>query len=116
MSKLITALPVERTEDGYFCHPAYSDLFRGRDGISQEEYDGWLKENNLEDCLVYLENSDDEATRERFFETGDPDLSSWNPERPEGDGWFIGCIADHEDGPFCVWFRAVESKGAVCNG
>ncbi|MCM4583816.1 hypothetical protein MMO12_31780, partial [Escherichia coli] len=35
----------------------------------------------------------------------DADISAWEPERPEGDGWFIGSIHDTEDGPVCVWLR-----------
>ncbi|EOK3493480.1 hypothetical protein ACJQTL_004904, partial [Escherichia coli] len=35
----------------------------------------------------------------------DPDISAWEPERPEGNGWFIGSIHDAEDGPVCVWLR-----------
>ncbi|HFO5431081.1 TPA: hypothetical protein ACHKAL_003391, partial [Escherichia coli] len=34
-----------------------------------------------------------------------PDIASWKPERPEGEGWFIGSIHDTEDGPVCVWLR-----------
>ncbi|MBI0992564.1 hypothetical protein HCI46_10105, partial [Escherichia coli] len=34
-----------------------------------------------------------------------PDIAAWEPERPEGEGWFIGSIHDTEDGPVCVWMR-----------
>ncbi|EHU9778498.1 hypothetical protein KZ562_005197, partial [Escherichia coli] len=37
-----------------------------------------------------------------------PDISAWEPERPEGDGWFIGSIHDTEDGPVCIWLRNCE--------
>ncbi|ENZ4931634.1 hypothetical protein ACNBFU_005418, partial [Escherichia coli] len=34
-----------------------------------------------------------------------PDIAAWEPERPEGEGWFVGSIHDTEDGPVCVWLR-----------
>ncbi|EJN3771908.1 hypothetical protein NVA45_004960, partial [Escherichia coli] len=37
-----------------------------------------------------------------------PDIAAWEPERPEGEGWFIGSIHDTEDGPVCIWLRNCE--------
>ncbi|EJK3611927.1 hypothetical protein NLA20_005165, partial [Escherichia coli] len=34
-----------------------------------------------------------------------PDIAAWEPERPEGEGWFVGSIHDTEDGPVCIWLR-----------
>ncbi len=34
-----------------------------------------------------------------------PILPHWEPERPEGEGWFVGSIHDTEDGPVCIWLR-----------
>lgn len=34
------------------------------------------------------------------------DLSSWQPEQPNGEGWFVGSIHDTEDGAVCIWLRA----------
>lgn len=40
------------------------------------------------------------------------DISAWEPETPDGEGWFVGSIHDSEDGAVCIWLRAVDSRGA----
>jgi len=37
------------------------------------------------------------------------DLSTWNPEAPAGDGWFVGSIHDTDSGAVCIWLRAKAS-------
>ncbi len=58
-----------------------------------------MEENNLQYVLCFR----DEGCAD--FDACDADISAWEPERPEGDGWFIGSIYDTEDGPVCVWLR-----------
>lgn len=58
---------------------------------------GWR--NNLQYVLCFR----DEGCAD--LDACDADISAWEPERPEGDGWFIGSIHDTEDGPVCVWLR-----------
>ncbi len=58
-----------------------------------------MKANNLQWTIRAMDEDD-------FNPDADgPDISAWEPERPEGDGWFIGSIHDTEDGPVCVWMR-----------
>ncbi|EPR2274411.1 hypothetical protein ACU01Y_001513 [Salmonella enterica subsp. enterica serovar Newport] len=98
----ITALPVERDREGYWIHPAYDQLCAGREFISTDELNTWLEANSLEWKISY-----------RDYEEIDPDvdgydISAWQPEAPEGDGWFVGSIHDTEDGAVCIWLRNVQ--------
>jgi hypothetical protein len=36
---------------------------------------------------------------------GSGDISDWAPVPPEGDGWVLSAVADHEEGPFAVFAR-----------
>lgn len=99
MSDKILALPVERDQYGYWTHPAYEEFCDGREYISNEEFNVWMKDNGLEWEVEYR---DEEAL--------DPDvdgydLSTWQPEAPAGEGWFVGSIHDTDDGAVCIWLR-----------
>lgn len=100
-------LPVVRTHDGYWCHPALDRFYTGRDYIQPAEYDGWLAENGLEDCLVYLEDDEGSPAATEYAETAS--FACWQPPVPDGAGWFAGAIFDGEDyGPVCIWLRPRE--------
>ncbi|MCA6962459.1 hypothetical protein [Pectobacterium odoriferum] len=102
----ITELPVERNEDGYWTHPKYAEFCAGRESIPTSEFDEWMHANGLNWGVSYLEtDSAAEAVKDRYFETGNPDVSEWKPTHPDGDGWFVGSIHDTEDGPVCIWLR-----------
>lgn len=58
-----------------------------------------MEENNLQYVLCFR----DEVCAD--LDVYDADIYAWEPERPEGDAWFIGSIHDTEDGPVCVWMR-----------
>ncbi|MGH8345047.1 MAG: hypothetical protein ACRES5_00555, partial [Pseudomonas sp.] len=64
----------------------------------------WIAKQGLSFGMLSLEFAD-EAIADRYFESGDPDCSYWEPERPEGDGWFCLSINDTDDGPDCWWAR-----------
>ena len=36
---------------------------------------------------------------------GDGNISAWNPIAPEGEGWRLSAVVDHEEGPFAVFAR-----------
>jgi hypothetical protein len=98
---LIKHWPVKRDENGMFQHPDMPDFDEG-DG---EKCKAWIAEQGLEVMMVELEYHSDEAVSERYFEAGDPDCSYWEPDRPEGEGWFCLAIHDSENGPVCWWGR-----------
>ncbi len=59
----------------------------------------WMEKNNLQWAIRSMDEDDFN------LDADGPDISAWEPERPEGEGWFIGSIHDTEDGPVCVWLR-----------
>lgn len=103
-STMIKPMEVQRNEFGCWTHPEYNAFCDGRESISTDEFDAWATANGLQWAVSYrdeesLEDDDDGA-----------DLSSWQPESPADDGWFIGSIHDSEDGAVCIWLRNAEGK------
>ncbi|WP_392889765.1 hypothetical protein ACF6ZU_00345 [Pseudomonas migulae] len=98
--KLITPAPVVRDAMGSFQHPDMPDFDEG-DG---DKCKAWVAEQGLQMAMVSLEYAD-EAVADRYFESGDPDYSYWEPDRPDGDDWFCLAIHDTDDGPVCWWAR-----------
>lgn len=102
----IQAAPVQRDSDGYWTHPAHPEFEEGQD----VEAAAWFNAQQLEHQIAYLESEDgDHPAYEAYWSDGDPNISAWEPPRPEGEGWFILSIHDTEDwGPVCVWVRRAE--------
>ncbi|WP_311972146.1 hypothetical protein [Pseudomonas baltica] len=86
-----------------FQHPDMPDFEEG-DGAKCK---AWIAEQSLEVAMVELEYHSDETISERYFEAGDPDCSYWEPDRPDGKGWFCLAIHDSDEGPVCWWARRV---------
>lgn len=99
--KLIQPAPVVRDEYGMFAHPDMPNFDEG-DG---DKCKAWIATQGLQVKMVSLEYHSDEAVSERYFEAGDPDCSYWEPDRPDGEGWFCLAIHDTDDGPVCWWAR-----------
>ena len=86
-----------RNSEGYTAHPDLPDWGENEDGepvLAAIGYEGsWI----TLDCHL------DQKEAERISETGDH--ASWQPEPPEGDGWLLAAIYDHEDGPYALYVR-----------
>ncbi|EJN6669546.1 hypothetical protein NQM64_001545 [Escherichia coli] len=102
------ALVVERSEDGYWTHPEYANLFGDREAISADEFRSFCKQHGIESSIVEMENDNNQTVIDAYFEDGNQNISGWEPSMPDGEGWFVGSIHDTEDGPICVWFRNVD--------
>lgn len=102
---LIQPAPVIRDENGFFQHPDMPDFDEG-DG---DKCKTWIAEQGLEVAKEELEYAGDQAVADRYFEAGDPNCSYWEPDRPDGEGWFCLAIHDTDDGPVCWWARRVTS-------
>ena len=102
--KLIQPAPVVRDDMGSFQHPDMPDFDEG-DGDG-DKCKTWIAEQGLAVAMVSLEYAD-EGVANRYFESGDPDYSYWEPDRPKGEDWFCLAIHDTEDGPVCWWARRV---------
>lgn len=99
MSDKIMALPVERDQHGYWTHPLYNEFCDGRESISPSEFNAWLDNNGLDWKVVYRDEDDVDPDVDGY------DISTWEPESPVGEGWFVGSIHDTEDGAVCIWLR-----------
>ncbi|WP_333881038.1 hypothetical protein [Atlantibacter hermannii] len=104
MKNLITALPVERDQYGYWTHPVYDAFCDGREYVPTSEFNAWMSENGLEWKVEYRDESDIDPNVDGY------DISAWEPESPAGDGWFVGSIHDTEDGAVCIWLRSKAER------
>ncbi|EAZ4510980.1 hypothetical protein CAM24_19445 [Salmonella enterica] len=95
----ITALPVERDQYSYWTHPLYDEFCAGREVISSDDFNTWLDKNGLEWKVSYRDDEEIDTDVDWC------DISAWQPEAPEGDGWFVGSIHDTENGAVCIWLR-----------
>lgn len=86
----ITALPVERDNYGYWTHPLYEQFCDGREVISPDEFNAWLEANGLEWKVSYLDDEEIDP------DVDGCDISTWQPDPPAGNGWFVGSIHDTE--------------------
>ena len=97
---LIKHWPVNRDENGMFWHPDLPSFEEG-DGDKCKK---WIAEQGLVVKMSSIEDAADEIS-ERYFDSHDPDCSYWEPDRPDGEGWFCLSIHDTDDGPVCWWAR-----------
>ncbi len=98
--KLIQPAAVVRDAEGMFWHPELPSFEEG-DGDKCKQ---WLAEQGLVIKASSIEGAEDSIS-DRYFESGDPDCSYWEPARPDGEGWFCLSIFDTDDGPVCWWAR-----------
>jgi hypothetical protein len=99
----IGPLPVDRDENGWWSHPAIPNFDEDVDS-----YLAWVKAVGLEMKYKALESDPDHPLYNAWFEEGECNASSWEPEEPTGDGWFTFSIHDSEDGPIWAWARRVD--------
>lgn len=70
----------------------------------------WLNAVGYEQMLCCYEQSlgwiDESGSGEQF--AGCAKAPAWPLDAPEGNGWFIARIMDHQDGPICIWLRKLE--------
>jgi hypothetical protein len=96
----IKPLEVKRDQYGYWSHPDYLAFCDGREFIPTAEFDQWMSERGLQWLVAYRDEDMIDPTADGC------DISAWQPESPEGEGWFVGSIHDTEDGAVCIWLRA----------
>ncbi|HEB0103553.1 TPA: hypothetical protein RYX73_004374 [Serratia marcescens] len=107
----ITAAEVERDAQGYWTHPA----MRAVDLETAADFSGWLREQDLE-AWVMLMRDEAPALFLAGFDDEDWDASGWMPRPPAGDGWFLGSLHDHDDGPVCLWLRPTAFRWSEDTG
>ena len=107
--EIIGPLPVVRTRDGYWCHPALEAFYHDREYVGDLEYQQWLADKGLEDALVYQDDDTGSPADPEWLRQAD--FSLWSPSVPEGPGWFTGAVYEDENfGPVCIWLRRREAS------
>lgn len=101
---VISPMAVERDDDGCWTHPEYAQFCGDREFVPESEFDAWMKAHGLSWRVVFRNDSIDNGHDEG-------DFSCWEPERPVGDGWFVGSIHDTENGAVCIWLRHDDGEG-----
>jgi hypothetical protein len=104
----IGPVPVDRDENGWWSHPAVPNFDEDVDS-----YLAWVKAIGLEMKYKALESDPDHPLYDAWFEHGECNASSWNPEEPAGGGWFTFSIHDSEDGPIWAWARRVDRAASL---
>lgn len=92
---------VVRDQDGFWSHPCMPDF---DEGTNINIYRKWFSDRGLE-LHWRLLGEDSEELEERYFDGDTSAVSEWQPEPPEGAGWFLWAIYDTEDGPACQFVR-----------
>lgn len=104
----ISEVKAERDTSGFWTHPA----MRMASLETPEELSWWLRAHGLEAWVMLMRDEAPEVFL-AGFDSDCLDASGWEPLPPPGDGWFIGSIHDHEDGPVCLWLRDAPQKGGT---
>lgn len=105
----IGPVPVERDLDGKWSHPAYAMAPDWDEGTPSAEIQEWFASHNLETSTVDLESQNEDLFEKYMDEPADADLNDWEPTPPHGDGWFLFCIFDTEDGVYAEFARQLIS-------
>lgn len=106
---VLRAIPFEtmqRDANGFWDHP---DL--PWDQMTEEKGMGrWFAEMGYHCRCEHLQWEVSEAG-ERFWVEENFQVASWNPMKPEGEGWILVSIFDAEsgDGPVAAWVRPAEA-------
>ncbi|UZV40791.1 hypothetical protein 12Stean4476_00029 [Erwinia phage Stean] len=94
--------PVEasRCSLGYYTHVDFPS------NLTDEQFESWASTVGLDVAVEWMSNDPNYEELNERYGAGDNDILAWEPEKPEGDGWFIGSIHEtDEDCPVCVWLR-----------
>lgn len=106
----IEPVEVVRREDGWWYHPQWltEPEFEDVEYIPVGVFEAYTKARGITTTVTSLEG-DDAELYEAYFVNEDFEPGRWIPTPPEGDGWFVLSIQDHEDGPTCVWGRKIPA-------
>lgn len=98
-NNVITKLPVERNDKGFWKHPSLPNFNESTDSSAIYQ---WFSEHNLELYFTMMDDDADQEFIDRWYDEGLDDCSPWEPTQPSEDSILLA-IYDTEDGP-CAWF------------
>ena len=95
-------------EYGFFVHP---DVPEDKENPDNEGFDvaAALKAMGYEWHVVEFEFDAPDALIEAYFEKDDLTATrSWQPTKPDGDGWILVVKGDADGGPWALFVRKVQ--------
>lgn len=98
MKKQDAAPALKRDKNGYGALPDFKSF-----ALPEEEFAPGAVVDGNEVHVVRLVDDNTEVSAQWL--SGRNDISDWAPTRPEGDGWALSAIHEHEEGPYAVWAR-----------
>ncbi len=102
---MLKDIEVERDNYGEWTHPEFDSFCGERELVPLDELRAWEDNHGIETKVSMLEDErEDDPAFISFFESDNPNLSTWNPEPPDIE-WRMLSIHDTEDGPVTVWYR-----------
>jgi integrase/recombinase XerC len=102
----LEAVHVECDDNGFWYHPDAP-----WDEIGEQPIVAFLQPHGYEGRVTLMQNvMDEEEEPLRSYLDGAVDIRTWMPSPPDGEGWFLLCISDSEDGPFAIHLRRVAPK------
>lgn len=104
--RFISPMDPTRNREGYWRHPDWPNE------ESDAVMDAWLNLIGYECKAVWLDGADDAEEVQERWANGDTDILAWEPKKPDGDGWYLVSIHDHEDGPVAIWLRDKQAVAA----
>lgn len=93
----VNAIPVTRSPDGSWVHPAWQRLLQGWKSADPVYLVQWLTDHDLEYKVTWPEYG--------------VLLTEWQPSAPAGDGWFIVSLRSGQTEPQCIWLRPHQPGG-----
>lgn len=95
-----------RDANGYGVLPAFKEFH-----IPEEGFAPGAVVNGNEVVVVQLIHDKPNHAIAAEWVGGDNNVSAWTPTVPDGDGWFLAAVFEHDDeGPFAVWARPAAAK------
>jgi len=99
-----------RSVDGWVEHPDLQRFYDDPDPDAEGVVDirallvaGW------EVADIGIDRDADPVAYDTYFEDGEADCSAWTPALPQGFGWLLAVIYEHEDdGPSAFYVRQVS--------
>lgn len=99
-NKESTDVGFPRDENGYGALTVFEHFI-----IPEEELAPGAVVNGFEINIVTLVADPAATDIAKSWIDGDNNISNWNPSKPEGDGWVLSAICEHEEGPFAVFAK-----------
>lgn len=91
---------LQRDSNGYGALPAFKDFALPEEDLAP----GAVINGHEVHVLRLIDDQDAQHIGARWM-GGDGDVTDWAPATPEGDGWKLAAVLDHEEGPFAVFAR-----------